>query len=330
MQSQNYELMNKGEIRNPNNLLIVSKLYLEKYPEKRQTISKYYDARADRPLDDNFLTQVKNYGSIHSPVFIINHEEFGDVVIAGRQRVRAAIAAGFTKIPVIVFPDDDTNTIELEISENLARSENTPRETYLAVKKALETGKTREEISKIVGCTEAGLHHILLVGEMPDFIPQLITKGHLTTTAAIQLAKSFGKKGSKDSGRIRLYDKDAIKSMKESITSMSEEARLKGDKKITVKQARESKANSIETLSPKEWDSLIEDESVPSDFKLLIMVFRNKLSYTQARNRSENLNWLRKIVKPKAEKKVKEAKVKVKEEVEDDSFDDFNPNDLFA
>src|SRR5687767_9822639 len=116
----NQEFANRTlEVRNPQQLLIVTSEHLTKFPEHRDLLAKYFDKRGDRPVDPDFVESVKSFGAIHTPIFITHVEELQkDVVVAGRRRVRAAIAAGFEEIPVIVHTDEAKLNVALELTEN--------------------------------------------------------------------------------------------------------------------------------------------------------------------------------------------------------------------
>lgn len=306
---QNREL----EMRDPKKLLIVTEAHLKKYPDNREQLAKYYDLRADAPLDAGIATSVKQLGAVHTALFITSAtigDETVEVIIAGRQRARAAIAAGIVEVPVIVHSDEDKLNALLELSENLGRRQNTVRESAYAYRKALQSGLTQDEIAGMVGVTPATITYALTIGDMPKIVHQYIEQGKLTETAALQLAKTFGKKAPKGSGLTKIYDNtELIKGLE----ALEEQARLAGGKvggKIKVKQAKASKAGFSEGLTKKEWEALVADENTPDDYKALIKVFVNQWSVVQARtDQPENLDWLRKITPQPKPKKVKEPKV---------------------
>ena len=300
------------ETRDPKLLIVVTKEHLDRYPEQRELLAKYYDKRADAPLDDSIRTSVKHLGYVHTPLFITNVPELGDVVIEGRQRRRAALEAGLAEVPVIFHTNDDKVNALLEASSNLARRQNTPAESAHVYQKLLQTGMSQQEIAQFVGVTPAAISYCLSVGEMPKIVHKYIEEGKLSPTAALALKKTYGKKAQKGSGKTTQYDDAEIKA---ALESMEEDARQAGGSKIKgdrVKQASNSKAGFAEGLTRKEWEALYEDSTTPDDYKALIGVFLNKISVaTAVANESENLgSWLRKITPQPKPKKVKEPKVK--------------------
>jgi ParB-like chromosome segregation protein Spo0J len=299
------------EIRNPNSLVIVTKALLKAHPDWAEPLSKFYDLRAERGLDPVFSSQVKAAGRIIQPVGIARVDGIGDVVVYGRQRTRAAVANGFTSIPVTIEADDTRLATISELSENLARSDNSILENAVAFKKALQQGMSQAEVGSLAGVSDVTILNTIHLGEMPAFVHKMIDKGELSPTAALGL-KTFGKKAAKGSGLSRVYDEEAQKAMKEFITSLDADAKLKGGgKKISVKQARSSSPNHVDNLTNKEWDALVAEASTPEWAANLINAVRGKVSWQKARyNANGHLDFLHKPEIPKKEKKVKEPKVK--------------------
>jgi ParB/RepB/Spo0J family partition protein len=305
---------NTQEIRNPNSLVIVTKALLKQHPEWVEQLSKFYDLRAERSLDPVFSSQVKAAGRIFQPVSICPVDGIGDVVVYGRQRVRAAQANGFQTIPVTIERDETRAAISAEISENLARSDNSILENAHAFKKALVQGLTQAEVGALAGVSDVTVLNTIHLGEMPSFVHKMIDKGELSATAALGL-KTFGKKAAKGSGLSRIYDEEAQKQMREFIASLDPEAKLKGGgKRISVKQARSSKPNHVENLTSAEWMRVAEASDCPENDALLIKAVLGKITWQEARRGADgHLDYLRKIEappKPPKEKKVKEPKVK--------------------
>lgn len=310
------------QIRNPNNLVVVTEALLKAHPDFREVLAPYHDLRAERGQGGEFevfKAQVASIGRILDPVKIAKVESIGDVVVDGRQRVRAAIALGLASVPVIFEDGSHKNVIQVEMASNLARSENTIVENAHLFKKAMLEGLTVDDIATQAGVSPTTIKNTILIGEMPKEIHKMIYKGEISQTAALSL-QTYGKKAPKGSGAVRIYDEEAKKAMLEAVSNMDAEAKLKGGgKRISVKQARQSASKPVESLTGKNWDALVADESTPIEYALLIQVFRGKLNWQQARQqRPEQLGWLKKVEpapKPKAEKKPKKEKAPVDESV---------------
>lgn len=320
------------ETRDPKHLILVTEAWLRNNGSLAALAEPYHDKRADRPTDTTFINKVRSTGYIHTPLFITDVDGVGEVVVAGRQRLKAALALGLPEVPVIVHDPSVDLSIELELTENLARSENTVLESAHAFKKALQKGISKEKLSEMVGLSTTAVGNVILVGELPKFVHDLIEKGELTVTAALQLVKSYGKPAPKGAGLIKVYDEESKKAMETAIQSMSLEARLAGGgNKITVRQARNSAPNSMDELSPKNWKAILEDETLSDDFRALIQVFIGTKSWQIARGENpDTLYFLAKkepTPKPKKEKVVKPKKEKTPKA--DTVPEGFDPAELF-
>lgn len=318
--------------RDPKHLVLVTSVWLKQHPELREVAESFYDVRADRTLDNGFLEQVRATGYVHTPLFIADVEGVGDVIVAGRQRYKAAMALGLSEIPCIYHDPSVDLSIELELTENLARSENTVLESAAAYKKALQKGITKEKLAALAGLSETEIYNTILVGELPKFVRDMIDKGELTKTAALQLTKTYGEKAPKGSGLTKVYSEENQKKMKEHLDSMSLEAKLQGGgKRVTVKQARSSHPKAADELVKKNWKAILEDTTIADDFRALIQVFIGEKSWQVARGEyPDSLYFLEKkdpTPKPKVEKEAKPKKTKSeKAEAKDESFD---PASLF-
>lgn len=325
------------QIRNPNQLIIVTSALLKQHPDWFELLSPFHDLRAERtqggPVFDTFKEQVRMMGRITDPVKIAKVEGIGDVVVDGRQRVRAAAALGFPSVPVIFEDVSTRNVVLVEMLSNLARSENSTLENAYAFKKALTQGLTPDEVAKAAGVSNTTVLNTIYLGEYPKEITKLIDNGTLSPTAALSL-RTFGKKAAKGSGLSKVYDDEAKKAMLAAVEQMDAETKLKGGgKRISIKQARNTTAKSVESLTGKQWDAIVADEATPITYALLIQVFRGKISWQQARQQQpEALAFLRPIEpqpKPKAEKKAKVAKEKEEKFDTNPQVDTTNVMDMF-
>lgn len=308
--------MNSYEIRNPKTLIVITEAWMKANPDKRDAVEVFHDLRAERGQGGQFevfKNQVKEVGRITDPIKIVPVDGIGDIVVDGRQRTRAAIALGYTSVPVVIEDENSGNVIALELSSNLARSENSTLENAYAFKKALQKGLSKEKVAAIAGVSVPTVYNTIILGEMPKEVHKMIDSGVLSPSAALQL-KSFGKKAAKGSGLSLVYDDEAKKKIVEHINSLDAEARLKGgtkSNKVTIKQARSSKANNVENLTSKEWDRLVELDTTPEDYAVLIRVVRGQINFEQAVSlHPENLGWLHRPELPKKEKVVKPKKEK--------------------
>jgi ParB family chromosome partitioning protein len=116
-------------------------------------------------------------------------------LIAGERRWRAAQLAGFESVPALVRPQDDAESLELALIENMAREDLNPVEEARAVALLVEEmGLTREEVGRRVGRSRVSVSNLLRLLELPDEALDLIQAGHLTEGhgRALLLAEDHG------------------------------------------------------------------------------------------------------------------------------------------
>ncbi|HLI31523.1 MAG TPA: ParB/RepB/Spo0J family partition protein [Solirubrobacteraceae bacterium] len=90
-------------------------------------------------------------------------------LIAGERRWRAARRAGLERIPALIRPTDDAQTVELALIENMAREDLNPVEAARACALLAEDmGMTHEEIGSRVGKSRVAITNLLRLLELPD------------------------------------------------------------------------------------------------------------------------------------------------------------------
>jgi ParB family chromosome partitioning protein len=116
-------------------------------------------------------------------------------LIAGERRWRAAQLAGFETVPALVRPQDDAESLELALIENMAREDLSPVEEARAVALLVdELGLTREQVGRRVGRSRVAVSNLLRLLDLPDEALELIQAGHLTEGhgRALLLAEDHG------------------------------------------------------------------------------------------------------------------------------------------
>jgi ParB family chromosome partitioning protein len=102
-------------------------------------------------------------------------------LIAGERRWRAAQLAGFDFVPALVRPQDDADSLELALIENMAREDLNPIEEARACALLVdELGLTREDIGKRVGRSRVAVSNLLRLLDLPDEVLDLLVAGQLS------------------------------------------------------------------------------------------------------------------------------------------------------
>jgi ParB family chromosome partitioning protein len=105
----------------------------------------------------------------------------GYEVIAGERRLRAAIRAGLTEVPVLVRESAPGERLELALIENLQRENLTPLEEAEAYRHLSEVyGMTQEEIAARVGKSRPAIANTLRLLSLPDAVKAQLEAGELS------------------------------------------------------------------------------------------------------------------------------------------------------
>jgi ParB family chromosome partitioning protein len=102
-------------------------------------------------------------------------------LVAGERRWRAARLADLDSVPALVRPQDDAESLELALIENMAREDLNPIEEARACTLLVEElGLTREDIGRRVGRSRVAVSNLLRLLDLPDEVIDLLAAGHLS------------------------------------------------------------------------------------------------------------------------------------------------------
>ena len=105
----------------------------------------------------------------------------GYELIAGERRLRAAIDAGLTEVPIVVMEAIDRDAAEMAIIENIQRQDlNVIEEAEGYRTLAEEFNLTQQEVASRVGKARASVANILRLLELPDEIKQFLSSSMLS------------------------------------------------------------------------------------------------------------------------------------------------------
>lgn len=140
--------------------------------QPRQT----FDAEALRELADS----IRANGLIQ-PLVCRKNAERRYELIAGERRLRAAIDAGLSKVPVVLIEAEDRRAAEMAIIENIQRQDLNPIEEAEGYRMLAETfDLTQLEISDRVGKARASIANAMRLLDLPDEVKQLVGGGLLS------------------------------------------------------------------------------------------------------------------------------------------------------
>lgn len=102
------------------------------------------------------------------PILVRPREDGRFTIISGERRFRAAMEAGLTDVPCIVFDVSDAEVVEIALIENLQRKDLSPLEEADGYQTLQERhGYTHEQIAKAVGKSRVTITETLSLARLP-------------------------------------------------------------------------------------------------------------------------------------------------------------------
>jgi ParB family chromosome partitioning protein len=102
-------------------------------------------------------------------------------VIAGERRLRAAVQAGWSEVPVNIVDADDRQTAELAIIENLHRKDLNPLEKAASFQRYLERySSTQEELASRLNLDRSTIANLIRLLELPEAVRDALRRGEIT------------------------------------------------------------------------------------------------------------------------------------------------------
>lgn len=165
-----------------------------------------YDERVDLPLSETLIANILHHGRVLQSVSIRKNPETGKVeVVAGRQRVRAvreinrrkkenkAFAEKWGKdpmrVPAVVERSRESDLMDVMVSENEQRENDSPLVRAEKMRRLLDRGKTEAEIQVLFGVSSATVKNTLALLESSSAVKKAVDSGRISVATAYKLAK---------------------------------------------------------------------------------------------------------------------------------------------
>jgi len=167
----------------------IRKLPIETITRNRRQPRHTFDVSALADL----TASIKEHGVLQPLLVRPDGDAFE--LIAGERRLRAATAAGLTKVPVIVINATDGDSLELALIENLQRENlNAIEESEGYRELAVEFNLTQEEIADRVGKARASITNALRLLTLPDEVKAMLadnrlSKGHAKVILGLEIER---------------------------------------------------------------------------------------------------------------------------------------------
>jgi ParB family transcriptional regulator, chromosome partitioning protein len=122
---------------------------------------------------------ISTHGLLQPVVVRRVHERYQ--LVAGERRLRAAIQAGWTDVPVNVIEADDRQMAELAIVENLQRKDLNALEKAASFQKYLDQyGCTQEELASRLKLDRSTIANLIRLLELPVPVQEALRRGKIT------------------------------------------------------------------------------------------------------------------------------------------------------
>jgi ParB family chromosome partitioning protein len=180
----NFDLETITKSEDKTSKLSVEKLQPGKY-QPRQTLSK----ESLQELAESIRVQ-----GIIQPIIVRKISSTNYEIIAGERRLRAAILAGLTEVPVVVKDVPDEAAIAMALIENIQRENLNALEEAHALKRLQDEFKlTQLQVAEAIGKSRVAVTHLLGLLELhPDvqklLLNQIIEKGHAKVLSSLSLS----------------------------------------------------------------------------------------------------------------------------------------------
>lgn len=112
---------------------------------------------------------------------IVRPAENGFELIAGERRLRAAKEAALDRVPVLIRPAAENESMELALVENLQREDLNPLEAAGAYQALMDGfGLSKEQLAQRLGKSRAAVSNTLRLTQLPANVRDLVLDGSLT------------------------------------------------------------------------------------------------------------------------------------------------------
>ena len=162
----------------------------------------------------------------------------GYELIAGERRLRAAIDAGLTEVPVVLFNSDDKASAEMTIIENIQRQDLNVIEEAVGYKTlADEFGLTQQDVADRVGKSRPSVANSLRLLELPDEVKMLLSSGLLSTGHAKVLLSLTDETEQTLLGRRCVEEQLTVRSLERLIARRAVERNAADNKKLDIPES---------------------------------------------------------------------------------------------
>lgn len=136
---------------------------------------------------EDLSRSIKTQGIIQP--LLVRRFEHGYELVAGERRLRAALKAGLTQVPVVIRNVSDADMLEMSIVENIQRENLNPMEEAEAYHRLIEEfDLTQDQVAERVGKSRSAVANFLRLRNLPPQIRESIVSGSMSMGHARAIA----------------------------------------------------------------------------------------------------------------------------------------------
>lgn len=170
------------KIKDNNKLIEIPVMYI--FPNKSQP-RKYFEENELVELSSSIYRNGIIQPLIVRKICSVEYE-----LVAGERRLRAAIMAGFNKVPCVVIKCTDDQSAVFALIENIQRSDLNMFEEALAIKKIIvECKLTQEQVARQLGKKQSTIANKLRLLKLQEEVQEFIIKNNLSERHARLMLK---------------------------------------------------------------------------------------------------------------------------------------------
>jgi ParB/RepB/Spo0J family partition protein len=136
---------------------------------------------------DELAADVKQHGIISS--LVVRRSDSGRFeIVAGERRFHAAKIAGLEEVPVSIVTLNDQEVIEIQLSENIQRSDTHPMEEAFAIERLQSVYQNMDEIALRMGKSKAFVYKRLKLLSLIEPMREIFLANKCTAQQAVDIA----------------------------------------------------------------------------------------------------------------------------------------------
>ena len=157
--------------------------------------SPYQPRKTFQEDEINELSESIKKSGVLQPILVRPTNNGRYELIAGERRWRASKKIGLNKIPAIIKELQDQEVMVIALIENIQREDLSSIEEAEALQKLIEkTGKTKEELAKVISKSRSYVSNCLRLLTLPQNVKELLRSGKLSSghaRALVGLEQAF-------------------------------------------------------------------------------------------------------------------------------------------